>query len=191
MEWYQSIVRIKVGNGRGTGVMIAPGVALTAAHVLQPAQAPEPTIADIVIELPWLGYDCPRVLDLRIHPTWRGDQTALTSDVAIVRVDPTSGIGLETAAFDPAREVSLYGFPLDASDGVKSSFQNGHLRRVGQTLYSRSFDVGDGMSGGPFLQFSSGLTRVIGIATWDSNDPSQDAFNGIPIDSPQVNAIWP
>jgi trypsin-like peptidase len=191
VDWYRSIARIKVGNGRGTGVLLAEDLVLTAAHVLWPAGGAEPSLGDVVVELPWAGYLRPSLRAMRIHPLWQSNQNTFDADLALIRVDPTATAALPVGTFNPAREASLYGFPLDADDGVKSSFQNGHLRREGDSFFSRNFDVRDGMSGGPFLQSLKDETHVIGIATWDSNDPAQEAFNGIPIDSARVRDIWP
>jgi hypothetical protein len=191
MAWFHSVVRIKLGNGRGTGLLLASDLVLTAAHVLWPAGAQAPELGDVRVEVPWAGYLRPTTRGIRIHPRWEATQSAFESDVALIRVDATGIEGLRMGTFDATREVSLYGFPLDANDGIKSSFQNGHLRRDGDAFFSRSFDIQGGMSGGPFVQASDGETRVIGIGTWDSNDSTQEAFNGIPIDSAPIRDIWP
>ena len=175
----------------GQSVLVGEDTVLTAGHVLLPPGAAAPDIGDILVELPWLDYLQPRLAGFQIHQDWLASQTAFTSDVALIRVDPVSEAGLRTTSFLSSREVSLYGFPLEADDGVKSSFQSGHLRRQAGAFFSRSFDIREGMSGGPFLQVVDGETRAIGIATSDSEDPAQDAFNGIPLDSSSVRDIWP
>jgi hypothetical protein len=189
VDWYTSVARIKLRNKRGTGFFISPTVLVTAGHVLLSAGEAAPAAADIAVELPWLGYQIRTARAFQIHPTWLADQTELLADCALVHVDAVADVGLSMGMLDATGEASVYGYPLEADDAVRTTFQTGHLRRVGDAFFSRTFDLRGGVSGAPFVQLTGGVARAVGIATFDSDDPTKDVFNGLPLESPSVQTL--
>jgi hypothetical protein len=191
MEWYASIVTVRVGSHVGSGVLLQEDTVLTAAHVLDPLGNGAPAAQGIVVEVPWASYAKPQIVGVRVHPEW--SPANLVADFAAIRVDAVAGLGLPFGAPDVGDEAFLYGYPAAASASATppSSYQSGFLQRDTLKLYSDSFHVASGMSGSPFVQISNGVTRVVGLATWDSNAPAAGAFKGLPVDSSSFVTFWP
>jgi hypothetical protein len=189
MSWADSVVRVARGGNQGTGVFVGPDLVLTAGHVVQPAGSSTPAPGELVVSLPRRDNAVTPVAQVAVHAEWR-QAGRLTADMALLRVGAVAGVGLpqwrDFHATDVPIEVALYGYPL--LPGLKR-FDTGFLdtredpSNPGYWIFeSATFDVHDGMSGGPFVyQDRSGTIYVVGVATHDAHDPSAHAFNGVPL----------
>lgn len=191
MEWYASVVIVRIANRVGSGVLLDQETILTAAHVVDPDGSGAPPAAEMIVEVPWAGYAAPEVRAVRIHPSWAPGN--LLADFAGIRIAAMSGLGLSLAPPDLALESFLYGYPgaPNSAAAAPSSFQSGFLKRDAFKLYSDGFHVASGMSGSPFVQASGGETRVVGLATWDADIAQPGAFKGLPLDSAHFETFWP
>lgn len=190
MDWYSSVVVIRAGDRVGTGVLLEPSTVLTAAHVVAPGGGQPPAGDLIVVEIPWLSYAQSPAQTVRVHPDWAPG--VLDADFATLRISPAKGLGLTTGAPNTSTETYLYGFPAGTDPAQpQSSYQAGFLQNDGLKLFSDGFHVLSGMSGSPFVQMSGGITRVVGLATWDADSPTAGGFKGLPISSSYFSGVWP
>ncbi len=193
MSWYESVVRINYGDWEGSGVLIQDDLILTAAHVVQPDKSSPLSIADLTITFPWRGNHKCNVLAGSVHPRWTQSRL-LSCDMAYLRVEQVPGLGIipwrDFWSTGNIVEVGLYGYP---AGGLVGDYQHGSLRQTTDLsnpdrniLVGNGLRIAAGMSGGPFLyQHENGVIYVVGLATWDTNSPRDDVFNGIPL-----NVAW-
>lgn len=196
MPWWNSIVRIQHATSGvvlyGTGVFVEKDLVLTAAHTLQPRGfGGVPSADDMTV---FVGDDELSVSAYVIHQRWSARRD-LNTDMALLRVDAETDLGLAvrmTAVDDQSsRHVGLLGYP---GGSEQSRYQTGIVTVVPDSgfasLFSDSFTVAHGVSGGPFLAIGeSSLVEVVGIATWDQDEAIGAGFKGIPICSVTFSVI--
>ncbi len=164
---------------RGTAVLIAPDLVVTAAHVVQPylrALTPAPQIRLVATD--GASWSPAAVVP---HHRW-ATGFARAADMALLwlarpladeRVTPIT----EDAPADDLA-VAIDGFGADGSEvtntGTVSRLAGGDGLDV---LVSSDLTFPDGVSGSPILDADQ---RAIGIATWCPRLPTANSFIGIP-----------
>jgi S1-C subfamily serine protease len=170
-QFSQSVVRIDVANGRGTGFVVSPdGWILTAAHVVVDRNTGQYYRA-ISVTMPhkWEELGTP-VLAIT---------EAVAHDFALLKIDRTGlpfvELGDESAV-EIGSDISIVGFPFSALD-EKGEYLNVRFCLTGTAAANTSFSIGKsqvnviyfqgvsvkGISGSPIISDKTG--QVVGVVS--------------------------
>jgi hypothetical protein len=172
MSWWESLVQIRRNDlEKGSGVFISETEVLTAAHVVTQDGAPLP-LAKLTMDIRYQSLLAVPVA-VAVLPSWI--TSGLTaSDIALVRVEARSGLGLPTVFGVPAPSASamLESVGFEAQNDTEQRLSSSVQCRVGpageRLLYSKDFAPIGGMSGGPvYVGLASGI-HVAGILIRES-----------------------
>ena len=149
------VVKIQSVSGHGSGVLIAPGLALTAFHVTGP-EGKDLMVNGKPIQV--LKYD--QILD-----------------ISLIKVDATCPCApLGTLPEEDTRIVTV-GYPLDAGQFATEGHMQGiHLERI-RMLVSSPITFGN--SGGGVFAFQGGQWRLVGVAVETAG--ANLGFFGVPV----------
>lgn len=164
-----SVVQVLAADGSvaGAGFLAGEGIAVTCAHVVDPAgQGPDGRVELVFPHLP----DAPRVWGRVVAGQWRA---AEAEDVAVLQLESVpagaGALALGSGAGCQGHRVSSFGFPVQAPPGGHFGYGTaGDLLPgddgAGSLLQlSGANDLTTGFSGGPVVDEVTGL--VIGMVT--------------------------
>jgi S1-C subfamily serine protease len=169
-----SSVQVNCPSLHGTGAFIAPGLVVTAAHVVHPRSQVRSFPANrIMVRLP--DGTPIKATAVWCHHRWEQDFRP-TSDIALVRVSQRPSIVFARRMDVAARRLAV------AVLGFREGPRAGTVTRVADPDGHDSFDSSDlsyhaGVSGAPIVDDGG---RAIGIATRSGDFAMPDAFIGLP-----------
>jgi Trypsin-like peptidase domain/TIR domain len=155
----QCIVRLGVPGGHGTGFFVAPGMILTCAHVVAPAQKSGGTVTAY-----WKGQSHPATIQQflsEIHPNLSLIYPVTYPDLALLKIDALSNANHPCVYLDSeahlADKIYSYGYTDEYSAGDPSTYENeGWTDEQHLLLKLKEGQARPGLSGAPVLNLRTG-----------------------------------
>ncbi|WP_380286398.1 trypsin-like peptidase domain-containing protein [Kitasatospora purpeofusca] len=191
-----AVVQVRDGAGLvvGAGFLVADGLVVTCAHVLEDGGYGPGSVVTLVFPH---APGVPEVTGRVLEEAWRDPHE---QDVALVRLERAVGVAplsLGSAAGARGHRVCSFGFPVQAPTGGHFGFATaGGLLpaadSAGELLQlTGANDLTQGFSGGPVLDEATGL--VVGMLTAITAPDAHDRGLGIAYVTPAavLREVWP